>query len=36
MKVQLLFPDHDAELDAAPAPGADDLIADLDLPRCWP
>lgn len=31
MKVRLLFPDHDAELDAAPAPGADDLIADLDL-----
>ncbi len=31
MKVRLLFPDHDADLAATPADGAEDLIADLDL-----
>lgn len=31
MKVRLLFPDHDADCAAVPPPGADALIADLDL-----
>lgn len=31
MKVHLLFADRDADRDPAPRPGADDLVADLDL-----
>ncbi|MBN9103873.1 MAG: hypothetical protein J0I14_02620 [Propionibacteriaceae bacterium] len=31
MKVRLLFSDREADLDAKPADGADDLVADLDL-----
>lgn len=31
MRVHLLFPDRDAVRDQPPAPGADDLVADLDL-----